>query len=300
MWGGGCDSAACALPDFGLNQSLLGTKICFKDKFSLNTWGGFPLSLGFFAGGSLTGILWCPGLEWGKDPHPMVGVCVGVPEVTPDLVIAMAGIYQGNHLSEAGRCQGLGGFPCSGRVNSAPCAAARAGMLIGQIKPPMGSCVCLYQAALLSQTCNTDDKVQPRVTVGSWQQKRQVAKLGAVWFCSQPGVLLFDLSCPSIQPAPPTLWIYKASQANVSQGSRMLCPGPGPWQGDCCSRQSMVFYSASPPPSAGASSDAREECPCDVRLELGWPWHPCAEDPDSGQGRVALDHPVQPLWHRKC
>lgn len=49
----------------------------------------------------------------------------------------------------------------------------------------------------------------------------------------------------------------------------------------------MVIYSASPPPSSDAFSDALEKCPCDVRLELGWPWHPCAADPDSGQ--VALD-----------
>lgn len=27
VWGGGGVTAACALPDFGLNQSLLGTKI---------------------------------------------------------------------------------------------------------------------------------------------------------------------------------------------------------------------------------------------------------------------------------
>lgn len=73
----------------------------------------------------------------------MGSVCVGVPEVTPDLVIAMVGIYQGNHLSEAGRCQGLGVHtPCSGRVNSAPCAAARAGMLMWPVQATYGK-LCL-------------------------------------------------------------------------------------------------------------------------------------------------------------
>lgn len=63
--------------------------------------------------------------------------------------------------------------------------------------------LCLpLQGALLPQTCRTDDKVQPRVIVGSWQQERQMAKLGAVWLCSQSGVLLFDLSCPPIRSAP--------------------------------------------------------------------------------------------------
>lgn len=55
---------------------------------------------------------------------PHGGVCVGVPEVAPDLVIAMARVCQGNYLPEAG-AQGLGDSPCLGRVNSAPCAAAR-------------------------------------------------------------------------------------------------------------------------------------------------------------------------------
>lgn len=36
------------------------------------------------------------------------------------------------------------------------------------------------RGALLSQTCKTNDKVQPGITVGSWQEKRQLAQLGPV------------------------------------------------------------------------------------------------------------------------
>lgn len=67
----------------------------------------------------------------------MGGVCVGVPEVTPDLVIAMARIYQGNYVPEAG-VQGLGDFPCLGRVKSAPCAAARGWDLTWPVQAPSG------------------------------------------------------------------------------------------------------------------------------------------------------------------
>lgn len=147
------------------------------------------------------------------------------------------------------------------------CCCQGLGCSCGPFQPPLGSCARLFQGALLSQTCKTDDKVHPNVTVGSWQQKGQMAKLGPVWLCTESGVLL-----------PHCGFIILHRQ--MSQG--VLCPGPGPWQGHCFSRQSMVFYPTSPP---GTSSDVLEKCSCDVRLELGWPWHPCVDDPDSGTRR---------------
>lgn len=63
----------------------------------------------------------------------------------------------------------------------------------------------------------------------------------------------------------------------------MLCPGPGLWQGEGCSGQPMVFalqWALSTPFSFTKCGDilrpTGEGSPCgrcDMRPELGWPWH---------------------------
>lgn len=93
-------------------------------------------------------------------------------------------------------------FPCLGRVNSAPCAADRGWDAHVASSSPLWKLCLALQGALLSQTCKSNDKVHPSVTVGSWQQKGQVAKLRPVRCCSEPGVLLPDLSCPPIRAGP--------------------------------------------------------------------------------------------------
>lgn len=52
--------------------------------------------------------------------------------------------------------------------------------MAGSNSPP-GHRAWLSWGSLLFQTCKTDDKVQPSVTVGTWQQKRELAQLGPAW-----------------------------------------------------------------------------------------------------------------------
>lgn len=244
------------------------------------------MSLGFVAGGSLTGIPWCPGEDWGKTLTPWGCLCWG----------ARGGPRPGHchgknlsrELSARGRCPGLGRLSLFREGELCPlCCCQGVGCSLGQFKPPLESCIKLYQGVLLSYTCKTNDKVHPSVTVGSWQQKGQVAKLGPVWLRSEPGV------SPWFELSSHLGWTLAVPHCGFTgkcvPRHREALPWSWPEAGWLLQQEIHGVLLHFPPPRPGASSDALEKCPCDVRLELGWTWHPSADDPDSGQGRVALD-----------
>lgn len=76
-------------------------------------------------------------------------------------------------------CRAWKTFPVYGG-ELCPCAADRAGILTWPVQAPSGKLCLALQGALLSQTCKTNDKVHPSVTLGSWQQEGQVPKQTSV------------------------------------------------------------------------------------------------------------------------
>jgi len=156
----------------------------------------------------------------GERPSSPVGYGIGVPEVPPDLAIAIALLSRRLAPRRQAALQGLGDFPWLGRVNSAHRAAASgwdahvagSSPLRGNVPGFPGVLSCLRPARSMTKS-SPASQWGAGSRKGNWDQCGSQCWLWALLgFALSPGFL--SLVCavppPGLDPPSPTTGICKA------------------------------------------------------------------------------------------